>query len=149
MEDKPLLSTLQSALENPADLIVTLLLDCSGSVGEKGFGEQKLLVLRILDQIPGVKTEIVKFASTAEIVCPFTRTTPKLVESLNSMVFQGGGTNMRAAFSLTLDTLKNNLLPESKPLIIFITDGIPDSDPSKEIKDFMALVRTKANFFFF
>lgn len=79
-------------------------------------------------------SQVIQFATRAEVVCPFTQEQQYVVESIKAMKFLNGGTNMKNAFKMLLDTMKYAV----------ITDGEPMEDPSNEIKSFLRMVRCSA-----
>lgn len=149
MSDKPLLNQIQETFEDPASLLVTFLLDSSGSVGTKGYEELRSTTIHLTNQLKGVMTQVIQFSTTAIVVCPFTVEQSFVLEALRSMKHLNGSTNMAAGFELAHQTLKYTIRPDSRPIVFFITDGQPTTDPTEEIKKFMSFVKIILNLVFF
>lgn len=78
----PLASRIQELFSSSDQLLVTLLLDSSGSVSSD-YPVLKELCLSLIEKLVGVTIQIIQFSHVAKTEVPFTQDQVKLKTSLN------------------------------------------------------------------
>ena len=84
MEQLPLLAKLNEVFSSADDLMVTLLLDGSGSVATQ-WAEVKQLSLDLVKKLENVDVQIIQFSTVARTECPFTKKKEVLEKTVGSM----------------------------------------------------------------
>ncbi|KAM9993017.1 hypothetical protein ACTFIY_010473 [Dictyostelium cf. discoideum] len=122
----------------------TILVDSSGSILEPTFNLVKLCVSALVCKLPPSFIQNINFSDDAQVISEFKKDKKIIEEEIEKNLFRmGQGTNF--ILGLELAHKKINELPyDSNHIIIFITDGHPNDNPSTVIKD---LIIKKIEFF--
>jgi VWFA-related protein len=108
----------------PFDLV--LLIDLSGSTGDKRDLIRKTTQRFIEATRPADRVAIVTFSDNAQIVSPLTQDHAKLLESIVK-IDGTGSSNVWAALKFTLDKVFEPKTPDRRRAVVFITDGLDNS----------------------
>lgn len=111
---------------------VVLVLDTSGSMGDKVSGQTKISSLKTaakqavdtLLTVQGNRVAIVEYAGTADLVSDFSSNAANLKSAIDYFV-AGGGTNIQNGFLAAQNAINGRSNKANKPVVILMTDGDP------------------------
>lgn len=83
MSQDPLVATFEEIFSSSEDLLITLLVDGSGSVAHQ-FPILRQLCLELVEKMKGIDIQVIQFSTVARTECPFTRDFQMLSQSINS-----------------------------------------------------------------
>ncbi|MCV3273978.1 Ig-like domain-containing protein [Roseobacter sinensis] len=127
--------TIDSTAVEPPGINLVIAMDSSGSIGEVDWAVQreavKDAILLLADRFEGsatsVDVQIISYSNAASSIGPFDLQDPDLPDAILALPFLRGATR----WDLALDEA-NSLLAaqpaDETNLLLFITDGVPDSD---------------------
>ncbi|HKO98804.1 MAG TPA: VWA domain-containing protein [Pyrinomonadaceae bacterium] len=114
-----------ATMDAPFDLV--LLIDLSGSTSSK----RKLIrtsTRRFIEATrPSDRVAIVTFSSTPEVLSPLTDDRAKLIESVNGIGDEVGGSSVWDALKFTLDRVLEPRTLTRRRAVVFMTDGVDNA----------------------
>lgn len=123
-----------SQIYTPASIV--LVLDVSNSMTGLRIALAKRTAKAFIEQIPLDKSEVavLSFNDKAYVNCDFTQDQDRLMEAIDNVQPTGGGTSYTEAFmnktTGALSVIRNGI---NKKCIIFLTDGLSDTNPDDVI----------------
>lgn len=140
------------------NLDIVLCLDNSGSISGNPLnpGLYKSAVQNIIDALKpniengDVKIGVVKFGNDAEILNELSSDYTQIQNSINSLTFKEGATNLCKGIAISRNVLKNpNTVRNCNKLMLVITDGIPNKSCDSLFSSVQAKqqARTEVNLF--
>ncbi|GAM25925.1 hypothetical protein SAMD00019534_091000 [Acytostelium subglobosum LB1] len=95
----------------------------------------------LVDKFLNIPIQVIQFSTSSRVEVDYTSDANILKKAISKMKMIGAGTNMKDAFKVLRDNLvRNSLTKSTNPIVIFITDGTADNDPTAEAKALMSLV---------
>jgi len=120
--------------ESKLDLII--LMDGSGSIGQRGFESEKVFVNSLLDRVAisddGVRVGLVLFSRTITTLSPLSSDVASLKAAVSGASWPRSTTNTAGALNQAQDLLRAGR-KDAESVVFIITDGMPNSDTNTAI----------------
>jgi uncharacterized protein YegL len=113
-----------------SEIDLMLLMDGSGSVGNKGFGKEKTFAEEFINrfEVSSEQTEvgIISFSWLITIGTQITDSTEDLMSVVDTTEWEGASTNTAAALGTALEVLAASGRESAQSVIVVVTDGMPN-----------------------
>jgi len=113
-----------------SEIDMMLLMDGSGSVGNKGFGKEKKFAEEFINrfEVSSEQTEvgIISFSWLITIGTQITDSTEDLMSVVDSTEWEGASTNTAAALGTALEVLAASGRESAQSVVVVVTDGMPN-----------------------
>jgi uncharacterized protein YegL len=126
-----------------ADLLVTLLLDSSGSIQKDWYADLKAAALTLIEKLDGAMFQLIQFSTTVDVVCQWTNDSARLKQSVSEMARLRGSTNLAEALKETRKSLYRVITKDSKPIVFLVTDGTYNGEHPQKAADELLSMKPK------